>query len=319
MNRTKLTLIYLSEALIVVFIAGIVLLEVNLLANIARTGEVKTALVRVWGSRGQGSAQLDAPRGIAVWGGFVYVADMANSRVQKFTATGTPVARWGGRGEGLGPEPVEGDGHLFEPSDVAVDAHGFVYVIDPWTAVVQKFTADGEFVARYGGPEYQFFRPQGVAVDRVGNIYVTDTGGGRVLVFDYGGRLLAKWGRIGTEPGEMKEPLGIAVDDQGFVYVADTGNGRIQVFDSSGRFVDQWPVHGHPRYLAIDNQRRVYVTDSMNNTVWVFHASGGLAGKVSGRDDRSLFDGPQGIAVGDDRMLYVVNSIRVSVYEAINQ
>jgi DNA-binding beta-propeller fold protein YncE len=311
MNRTKLALIYLSEALIVVFVAGIFILEVNLLANIRRTGEVKTALVRVWGSKGQAANQLDAPRGMAVWGGFVYVADMANSRVQKFTVTGSPVARWGGRGEG--------DGHLFEPSDVAVDAHGFVYVIDPWTAVVQKFSADGEFVAKFGGPEYQFFRPQGVAVDRVGNVYVTDTGGGRVLVFDHGGRLLAKWGRIGTEPGEMREPLGIVVDSQGFVYVADTGNGRIQRFDGSGRFVDQWPVHGHPRYLAIDNQGRVYVTDSMNNTVWVFYASGGLTGKVLGRDDHPLFDQPQGIAVGDDRTLYVVNSTRVSVYEAINQ
>ena len=46
---------------------------------------------------------------------------------------------------------------------------------------------------------------------------------------------------------------------------------------------------------------------------------GGLAGKVTGRDDRPLFDGPQGIAVGDGRTLYVVNSSRVSVYEAINQ
>jgi DNA-binding beta-propeller fold protein YncE len=51
-------------------------------------------LQRTWGSSGSGDGEFNDPRGIVVEGGFVYVADRLNNRIQKFTAAGVYMAQW---------------------------------------------------------------------------------------------------------------------------------------------------------------------------------------------------------------------------------
>ncbi|MCH2266807.1 MAG: hypothetical protein MK515_10135, partial [SAR324 cluster bacterium] len=49
-----------------------------------------------WGSQGSDSGEFERPIGIAVDGDdFVYVSDTGNQRIQKFTAQGKFVLRWG--------------------------------------------------------------------------------------------------------------------------------------------------------------------------------------------------------------------------------
>ena len=67
--------------------------------------------------------------------GNVYVADMVNDRIQKFTSEGTFLAKWGSQGNG--------DGQFRIPSGVAVDASGNVYVADSDNDRIQVF-ASGE-------------------------------------------------------------------------------------------------------------------------------------------------------------------------------
>jgi sugar lactone lactonase YvrE len=69
---------------------------------------------------------------------------------------------------------------------VAIDRHGAVYVAETWNYRVQKFTADGAFLTKWGthgaGPG-QFDGNEGVTVDANDNIYVSDNNNERVEKF----------------------------------------------------------------------------------------------------------------------------------------
>ena len=73
-----------------------------------------------------------------------------------------------------------GDGQFNNPTAVAVDADGYVYVTDSGNYRVQKFTASGVYVTQWGslgGGNGRFdglSGPLGVAKDGSGNILVTD-------------------------------------------------------------------------------------------------------------------------------------------------
>jgi len=66
--------------------------------------------------------------------GNVYVADLGNNRIQKFTSTGTYLTQWG--------SPGIGNGQFSDPWGVATDLVGDVYVVDHSNHRVQK-SGDG--------------------------------------------------------------------------------------------------------------------------------------------------------------------------------
>ncbi len=142
------------------------------------------------------------------------------------------VLKWGRKGSG--------DGEFYNPSGVAVDDKGYVYVVDSGNYRVQKFTREGKFVAkwgRFGSGEGEFRDPSGIAVDNKGYVYVVDTLNNCVQKFTSEGIFVKKWGGKGSGVGEFDKPQGIAIDDDGFVYVADSENERIQKFTSEGVYV----------------------------------------------------------------------------------
>jgi DNA-binding beta-propeller fold protein YncE len=141
--------------------------------------------VRSWGQAGSLIGQFRDPEGIAVApDGTLYVADTGNHRVQKFHADGTFVSKWGRNG-GDGTAGT-GDGEFNRPKGVAVDAAGNVFVTDSDNHRVQKFTADGTFLTKWGSEgtgDGQFRNPRGIAVDAAGNVYVADQLNNRIQKF----------------------------------------------------------------------------------------------------------------------------------------
>jgi DNA-binding beta-propeller fold protein YncE len=63
--------------------------------------------------------------------GDVYVSDITNNRIQKFTGSGTYLTQWGSFGAG--------EGQFSSPYCVATDDAGDVYVADYSNSRVQKF------------------------------------------------------------------------------------------------------------------------------------------------------------------------------------
>jgi len=74
---------------------------------------------------------------------------------------------------------------------VAVDGRGNIYALGSFTNGVFKFSRDGKFINRFGGPGHQpgqLSAVNAIAVDGKGRVFVSDTKG--VQVFDADGRYL---------------------------------------------------------------------------------------------------------------------------------
>ena len=89
---------------------------------------------------------------------------------------------------GTAPPPPR-MGYFYEPTDVAFDSQGNIFVSDGYlNSSVHKFDKDGHNVkmagtARGSGPG-QFSTPHGIAVDAQGNVYVADRNNNRIQVLD---------------------------------------------------------------------------------------------------------------------------------------
>jgi hypothetical protein len=147
---------------------------------------------------------------------------------------------------------------------------------------LQKYSADGRFLARFGEhgvDAMQFSRPQALAVDEAGLLWVADACNHRLQVIDWSREkpeLVKIVGEIGKEPGQFKYPYGVELV-QGHILVSEYGNHRVQKLDREGRMVASWGVVGRnpgeliePWSVGLDSQSRVYVVDYGNNRVQRF-------------------------------------------------
>jgi len=263
------------------------------------------------------------PKGITIDSdGNVYVVDELNFCVQKFTANGTFVTRWGSQGAG--------NGQFNRPQGIAVDGAGNVYVADTDNHRIQKFTASGEYVTQWPSSTVEdgpYAAPAGIVVDSSGNIYVADTILERVAKFSPSGELVTKWGSQGIDDGQFNHPCGMAIDSAGTLYVVDSYGNRIQKFSDNGTFLGKWGAYGQangeffdPNAIAIDASDVVYVADMANYRVQMFTRAGvfiyGWASSPLGWGD-GQFGQPVGIAVHSGN-IYVLGSGRVHVFGFTN-
>jgi sugar lactone lactonase YvrE len=213
------------------------------------------------------AAQLDGPTGIAVDSAApanLYIADQLNQRVRKVDTTGTisTIAGTGFQGSGLPGPATQSD--LNDPSGIAVDVAGDVYVADTGNSRVQKvsggniFPIAGGLGSGYegdGGPALAAAMrgPTGVALDNAvpPNIYVLDTfnrvvrrvdgvttiittvaGNGTFGYSGDGGPGTAA--QLATAPPGVSGAFsyGVAADDSGRVLVADIINARVRQVES---------------------------------------------------------------------------------------
>ena len=216
----------------------------------------------------QGSPPLDNPYGVAVDSdGCVYVAEIINCRIHKFTGEGAHLKSVGGEEKGGVAFPAgirvsqddqvfvcddtdqkvhvfdrnleklfsfgesgEAPGHFQSPSDVAFGSDGSVLVADTKREKILRFTSRGEFLSEFVMKGQSSQLELGVCVGPTGHLFVSDFWNHQVVVFDRAGQFVSTFGQKGAEPGEFDMPAGIAVDCDGFVYVCDQMNSRIQVF-----------------------------------------------------------------------------------------
>jgi len=218
--------------------------------------------------------------------------------------------QWGSYGSG--------NGQFEQPTGIAVDSTGNVYVADNGNLRIQKFTSSGTFVTAwgsYGDGGGQFISLSAIAVDAGGNVYVADGANKRIQKFSSSGSFITMWGSSGTGIGQFVSPSAIAVDVAGNVYVADNVNERIQKFTVTGSFVAMWGSSGTgngqfvvPSAISVDINGDVYVTDTGNNRIQKFTGSGSFVTAWGSPGSRmGQFNGPDGIAVDPTGNVYVTD------------
>ena len=298
----------------------VVALLASMLAVGAGTGpasaEDPPSFITKWGTTGTGNGQFQGPYGVAVDGnGDVYVADVENARIQKFTSDGAYLTQWGTFGSG--------NGQFRYPQAVAVDVDTHnVYVADGGNHRIQRFTPDGVFIAQWGTQgtgNGQFNGPHGV-VAADGVVYVTDSYNHRVQRFTSTGAFLGQWGSEGAGNGQFNNPVGVAIDGRnGNVYVTDLLNHRVQKFTSTGAYLTQWGTYGTgnsqfnaPQGVAVDSDGDVYVADTGNHRIQKFAFTGTFRFLLSkwgtyGTGD-GQFNNPQALAVDGSGNVYVAES-----------
>jgi len=274
----------------------------NLIRKITRDGTVTTLA----GSGAIGSADgigtaasFNQPTGIAVdVAGNVYVADVSNNKIRKISPTGV-VTTLAGSGALGSTDGTGTDATFNNPSGLAVDGAGNIYVADLGNNKIRKITPGGVVTTVAGtgisgtqdGPVgiAMFNQPYGVAVDPSGNIYVADWANNLIREITTSGvvKTIAGDGKAGFADGQgtaasFNRPFGLTLDENGNIYVADTGNEKIRKITPGG-FVTTVAGSGErgadngdtgptttfyqPVGIVTDGGGNVYIADEFNHMI----------------------------------------------------
>ena len=165
----------------------------------------------------------------------------------------------------LGRMRTPGDdvGHFNQPTDVAFDRDGNIYVADgEGNSRVLKFNKYGNNILGWGlkgGGPGQFDLPHSIAVD--GDlVYVGDRENARIQIFDLNGRFLREW--------KLGHPFGLFISPDHFIYMSDAIAGRIVKIDRDGKAVGvlDGPTpdkgrHFDPHSLAVDKDNSIFTAE----------------------------------------------------------
>lgn len=192
------------------------------------------------------ASPLDGPFAVATdAAGSVYIADSANHRVEKVSISGQLSFVAGNGSYGPSSPGPSLQSALYNPTGVAVDGLGDVYIADRGNNRVEKVTPDGRLseIAGTGSPgpaapgpavASALNRPAGVAVDTSGTIFVSDMDNHQVQrIVDGQLDTIAGTGVAGpavagpAADSPLDAPSGLAVGVDGDLYVADQHDHRL--------------------------------------------------------------------------------------------
>jgi hypothetical protein len=211
------------------------------------------------------------------------------------------LAQWGSTGSA--------NGQFQDPSDVAVDATGAVYVSDAQLGRVQKFDANGVFIKAWTkGCKtcIAFSGPQSIAAN-AGVIWLADSGNQRLVKMNSNGaQLLVVPTPASGQPGHFGSGLDIAVDSAGKVYVTELLDTIVHVFNANGTFLADRNTGASlsAGAVAVDAAFNVYVTVTDSGTLRVVTIN--QAGTITGNfTPAGAGVGAPGISVDAQQRLYV--------------
>jgi sugar lactone lactonase YvrE len=266
--------------------------------RIVQNGQINTFAGGSEGFSGDGgpasAAKFNQPSGIALDGsGALLICDRANRRVRRvINGTITTIA-------GNGIQGFLGDGgpavaaELNEPSDVAVDSSGRVFIADTANQRIRVITTDGE-IATFAGNgaagfagdghpavEAQLDRPRGVAIDASGDVLIADENNQRLRRVGADGMIttiagkgvqgLSSDGTLATA-APLNLPGAVAVSVFGWPVLSDAANHALRVLLDDGKLYEPAGLTARASALNATIPDAIYGTSSAQ---FVVSSSGG--------------------------------------------
>ncbi|MDP1832712.1 MAG: hypothetical protein Q8K67_11685 [Geothrix sp.] len=276
----------------------------HIVRMVTPTGVV-TTLAGTAGSPGMADgagllATFNNPQGVAVdLPGNVYVADTGNHTI-RMISSGIVSTLAGAAGI---PGSLDGTGTaatFADPTGVAVDINGIIYVAEYFNCTIRKIMPGGVVSTFAGtaeawgntdgtGATARFAGPTGVAVDGSGYVRVADNSNNTIREITPAGlvsTLAGTGGGFGSADGTTEArfnvPYAMAQDGIGNLFVSDWGNHTIRKITPSGlvsTLAGTAAIPGsadgtgpaasfkNPSGVSLDGSGNIYVVDAGNNTI----------------------------------------------------
>jgi len=189
------------------------------------------------------------------------------------------------------------EGNFNNPSSIALDSKGNLFIADSFNDVIKKCTPNMEIsivagvMGKAGGSDGKLGQgllnyPYGVAVDKEDNIVIADYRNSAIRRMNPDGTLTTVAGKPGSDgdvdgPGStalFRNPTGVTCDEVGNIYVADFGNSKVRKITPDGNVSTMncqketsegvWSDYRflNPIDVAVDSTG-VYVTEQSKNCV----------------------------------------------------
>jgi sugar lactone lactonase YvrE len=201
---------------------------------------------------------------VAGMGPFTYQWQFNGTNLPNGKGIITALAATGGQTGYGGDGGVATNAVLFNPTGVAADSFGDIFIDDQGNNRIRmvntngiintfagigpsagsgSYSGDGEPANIAGLNLNNGTYPSGVAVDGSGNVYIADVGNERIRKVNTNGIIMTIAGTNTAgfsgdgEPAVsalLKTPTGLAVDACGDLFIADTGNNRIREINTNG-------------------------------------------------------------------------------------
>jgi sugar lactone lactonase YvrE len=286
-----------------------------------------------WGQKGDKPGEFYSPIGIAVTAkDEVYVTDVNNARIQKFTLDGKALGGFDLPHDGPNRKSTQTGG-------IAVDDLGLLYIPFMMQHRIGVYDDHGVLVREWGKMgkgDGEFNQPGGILLGPDETLLVADQCNHRIQKFTRKGEFLGKWGEYGEKPGQFggPEPAGsrfagphlLTRDSRGRLYTTEGVLGRVQQFTGDGTPLLSWGNKGQepggfgalktphagstfgPIGILVDRHDRVWVS-SLNDRVQLFTPDGKFILGIGGTGaEPGHFARPHGLALDRFGRLYVADA-----------
>ncbi len=151
---------------------------------------------------------------------------------------------------GVGDQGIDTSAELHQPTGVAADKWGNIFIADAGNHVVRKVDTNGIITTYAGAQSYsgfsgdggpailaRLYSPMGVVVDTFGNLFISDEGNNRIrevnaagIITTYAGNgtLFSVNDGVKATLSSVYQPYGIALDKKGNLYIAERGDNRVR-------------------------------------------------------------------------------------------
>ncbi len=168
---------------------------------------------------------LDEPQGLVVYEGVVYVADTGNERIQMYGINGVFLSTLALSVTPASAAEKEKTYKLHEPTDIALDTEGRIYVRDADDKSIKVYGSNGLYLRSLP----KAGKPVAMRVAEDG-IYVADESNFSIQKYDFDGNLAYTFGSAGEGKAQFKSLSGLAVDKAQQVFIGDAKKSLIDAF-----------------------------------------------------------------------------------------